>query len=846
MAKSWLVGGRPSGQSYAAGATAYFQLFTSIEDDNVGTIRVFLPEALTLRNFAVRAGANTLSAECTVLVRKNDTTDTGLAITFSSAETDVEKRITGVDEAFAKDDDWVGKVICAAGTGAILLLGDSAECEPDNSSNTLSFMGCKSASSTNHGVEGDKYFAPFGPRTSRATELFDGTEATGIDWTSIGSFTVCYFQMGTGTITWTGSMVAKTRVNGGDGGCSITVLDTNDQTVLVDTTGTDTLVDGDDFNYVMRNGAGSGSNNIESMGVWLRSTNGQFLIAVGNRTGTRLNAGTTHYAQPGGELVNAGTSEAAAQMKTPFAMSITQMQVMSDRERTTGTSTVTLRKNGAATELAVTLPAAAPNEIGAQEDTGSVAVAVDDLLATEFVTGSGTNRDYCYVVYLVLGEEGEPPPSEGLLPSDLAAELAKAGPEITYGAELVLPSGTKRWCVGGAMGTSSWDPRLLSVSRYSRVVSISQPGLQLPSVRISVADHDEELTKEFEGVDSDNIRGSVAKLYILSPNAAPYAWFTGQLDGKSGPEGFVWDLELRPNDVPLRGFVPRKRITVADFPAAAVDVLDRFAPLIYGAHDSTSTTNAGNIPTLRVKTDGPYWYLLSLGILKDIRAVYKDGIKLSAGAWTRRDLTINGKAYTIIEFATDQGEDITADVDGYEEIGDGTGDLIANPANQFKHLIVNFVYNDYGAGDWLADSEAPVNATKIATAAAFYDDLSWRSSRRISEESRVTEIIANFLPQHYAFAYFTPSGEFALSVYDFRPPDPTSLYISDPWIRNNEDDYLDARHREESSIVRDSVVVQHFYDENAGKFQRSLEARDPRVVENSQFSLGLDWSEASA
>lgn len=408
MAKSWLIGARQSGQSYAAGVTGFFQLFSTVEDDQIGTIRVFIPEALTLRNFAVRIGANSLSGNATFTVRKNDTTDTGLAVVFATTETDIEKRVTGVNVAFAKDDDWVGKTVTASGTGTILHLGCSAECQPDNASNTLSFMACKSVGSTNNNVAGDFLFAPFGRRITSTTEIFAGTESTGISWQSIGSFRALYFQIATGTITWTGTMVAKTRVNGADGGCSITLADTNDNTVLVDTTGFDDLVDGDELNYVHRNGAGSGSNNVESIGVWLRSTAGVFLMHGANRTGTRLLASTTHYIAPGGEWETSGipTTESVAQMSAPFAMTISQMQVMSDRERNSSASTVTLRQDGAATELAVSFPASGTGSIGISEDSGSVAVAVDDLLATQFVTGTQTNRDYNWIVYLAAAAAG--------------------------------------------------------------------------------------------------------------------------------------------------------------------------------------------------------------------------------------------------------------------------------------------------------------------------------------------------------------------------------------------------------------------------------------------------------
>lgn len=65
----------------------------------------------------------------------------------------------------------------------------------------------------------------------------------------------------------------------------------------------------------------------------------------------------------------------------------------------------------------------------------------------------------------------------------------------------------------------------------------------------------------------------------------------------------------------------------------------------------------------------------------------------------------NGNSYHVITFGKDQGTNaVTADVEGIEAVGDGTGALISKGPDAFYHFLNNWVLQDYRTGSWFPDS----------------------------------------------------------------------------------------------------------------------------------------------
>lgn len=119
--------------------------------------------------------------------------------------------------------------------------------------------------------------------------------------------------------------------------------------------------------------------------------------------------------------------------------------------------------------------------------------------------------------------------------------------------------------------------------------------------------------------------------------------------------------------------------------------------------------------------------------LKAILGVYQAGIRLddatvaadflipgtaewtaAVGADVFRDF--NGRRYTVIyatsgtsrgDKAASGEEPITLNVQGIEDAGDGTGDLITAIALQYRHALQNWLIGDYQSGAWLASPTMP-------------------------------------------------------------------------------------------------------------------------------------------
>lgn len=441
MSKSWITGGRSNGEAYADGTTAYFRLSASIESDQLATTHTRVPEAMTLRKWAVRCAGNTLTGNATVLIFVNGTDDSDLSVTFATSDADVEKRNTSDTLVLAADDTIVGKAVCDAGGTSIVLSYAHFEVDPTNSANCLTHFAAKAQGSLALTSAGSVYVPPFGIRLSESVE-------SDADWTCIDSFEAVYFSATSGNNLWTADVTVRTRKNGANGGSSVVFTSTDDQVTKYDTSGSDTLVDGSTFNYEISMPAGSGTFNLESAQVWLRNTSDKFLIATADRNAERINANLTRYFAVGGEMLEQTGAESVVELTAPFDMTITAMQVLSDLESMTGDSVVTLRLNNAATELAVTFNSTAT---GILEDTGSVSVTGDtDALTTQIVTGGGTNRDFNYVVYLASAGAGgggvEPEGDSGLTLPTVVLECLRPS-SVTYEGGVEFGSGSTPYAI---------------------------------------------------------------------------------------------------------------------------------------------------------------------------------------------------------------------------------------------------------------------------------------------------------------------------------------------------------------------------------------------------------------
>lgn len=416
--------------------------------------------------------------------------------------------------------------------------------------------------------------------------------------------------------------------------------------------------------------------------------------------------------------------------------------------------------------------------------------------------------------------------------------------------ELALPGGTRRYAYGpgaGVPGVGQFDGKLIDIAPLLRQLADRQGTLQDVEFTAEVADADGSLSALIYGASGRSVRGSAATRKLVSLNVAQAWWattFVGVVDRHTYLGARRWQFTIRANDKVLNspGF-PRMVIDAGDWAGLPTSSASQYGPLIYGKHDSTGTASKGAVPLVALDSTGVK-YLVQWGRSKSIPNVYSDAVlkTLTTDYSISYPVTNSGRLATVVTFVAAQGSKaITADVQGFEDAGDGSGSLIEAAALQIKHLLVNFVYGDWKNGAWLADSSAPVDASSFATHAARYPNA--KGSRRIftSKKLQPVDELNDWVQSWEARLYWNNMGKIAVA------PDliqARNLYMDETWLR------YDSRARPAAPVpvnpdwegLLSSVSAQYQFGETAGKYLGELQVQDPTATFENPDAISLPWS----
>ncbi len=190
------------------------------------------------------------------------------------------------------------------------------------------------------------------------------------------------------------------------------------------------------------------------------------------------------------------------------------------------------------------------------------------------------------------------------------------------------------------------------------------------------------------------------------------------------------------------------------------DLLETGATIIDGAPAAS-----GVVPVIYVGTEndssGVPWhaFLVCGHAVKAITAWYAGGVRVDPGTagvtWAvpgqsgyatyfpntgnpqYRD--INGNRYTILyvrgpdaEAAISGTRPITVNVQGIENVGDGSGALITDAILQYRHALQNWLIGEYASGAWLASPTFPDDATLAQIDDASFDTAAAIAATRIA------------------------------------------------------------------------------------------------------------------
>jgi len=365
-----------------------------------------------------------------------------------------------------------------------------------------------------------------------------------------------------------------------------------------------------------------------------------------------------------------------------------------------------------------------------------------------------------------------------------AALLAGAKPVPILVAE--WPSGTVRYSVAArGIGGYPLEPRLIGGQAVTSAIPIKPGGLSFPEASISLADTDGEISRLIEaGADP---RGSTWTMLRAIPGLAEVDWFTlfsGVFDrAQDGDGGFSQDISLVANQTPLRGNGDKSQFLKAEFPLAPATTWGRFIPRVYGTHSAENLHGKGMVEAICHTYDATeptgerYRYTPTMGIAAGIPRVYADGVIQALTT----DYVITypirgGKQLTSIDFtdAHAPGPDIvvTCDIEGLEDVGDGSGDTIVNPVAQWRHDLANFCFGDYRRGAWNDPEDYPIDLATFAESEAFADAFAFLGSMRFgggTEAPKITDRMQRWLSTWLCFRpFWTEQGKLAIRPLDHR------------------------------------------------------------------------------
>jgi hypothetical protein len=384
-------------------------------------------------------------------------------------------------------------------------------------------------------------------------------------------------------------------------------------------------------------------------------------------------------------------------------------------------------------------------------------------------------------------------------------------------------------------------------ANISRKTSSRDGGLQLSTSGVSFDDADQVFGKNLATYGIEAMRGAAYGIAIGSGNVSVGDWFSafvGTVEGVQMDSPFVWTVDAQSGHQILReGRFPKTPILQSDWP----NVFDKAyyglrVPILYGVHDSRGSGDAGLVPCLYVDTLG-FRYLVSLGWVT-VDRVYSDGVlKTVTSDYTVDHTTINGRLYTLVNFISDQTDNVvTADVTGFESVGNGSGSTLTG-MDALAHLYTNFIKGDYQAGNW-ASTDGDINTTSFS---AVQTILAGRGAQKVSQRFGGDEkgtlgmdAVNSFCKSLRVDAFHTGLGKLAVAFNN--PFDTTLSYSGTRLVTYDKAEISPLRLVWDKTRFATRVLASFLFSPAAGAFVQKIEVADLSASESVQADLSLDWS----
>jgi hypothetical protein len=348
MSKTILItGGIPT--ATAANFTQYWPLaVTSIEGPATteANRQILYRSPGIISKLYVRVTANTINGTSGINVRKNGL-DAGLSVSVGpNATGEFENTVNTV--SLAAGDKLGYQTVPGAATGTMTISVFSVLFEATTDTVTrLASSGTAAGFAT---ASVSRYNLIAGNHTGGGT--IEANMKCKIRKAGTGKNLAIYVSSNARTT----DTIVRTRKNGADGTCVITIAG-GATGWFEDTTHTDTLAVDDDYNVAIITGTGTETMAVQCTSLDFVATSGWGMTLNGRgATFTIVNASVNYF--PIGGATNTGTAEVGAQQKTRMRAQYSDLIINIPTSNTiTATSTLKLRKNGVDTSIVVSIPA---------------------------------------------------------------------------------------------------------------------------------------------------------------------------------------------------------------------------------------------------------------------------------------------------------------------------------------------------------------------------------------------------------------------------------------------------------------------------------------------------------
>ncbi len=327
----------------------------------------------------VRIVANgTTSGNSTVKTKKNGTTYGNLSVTIPSGATGVFEDTTNED-VITSGESWVYEIVTSSGGVVHISIVSVLFVDTAASDETITRSIC--GGTANFTAASGSRYNPIGG------DLSGGSATEGNAKTRIRkACTVKNLQVVSASNARTTTTTVKSRINGADGNLSVSI-GSGVTGILEDTTNTDTLAAGDDYNTNVATGTGTQTLTLASItqSIFSSSSANNGVCVIGRITGYTQNANTTDYFAIGGNIVSESI-ESSVKVKTRAAFTFSELTTSITTNSVTASSTLMFRKNGADTALTLSV---ASSTTGMFSDSSNTVDTVEtDEVNTKMTTGA--------------------------------------------------------------------------------------------------------------------------------------------------------------------------------------------------------------------------------------------------------------------------------------------------------------------------------------------------------------------------------------------------------------------------------------------------------------------------